>query len=108
MEDIIEIDQKQRQEAEEAYISYLSDLLVVAKTPEGARVVCEILERAGTFDTAWSPDNAQMVMSVVLKDFGQGLLDDLAITAGDVHDDIQRMMRRRRNMDLILQTNKGE
>jgi len=100
--------EKENPTLEEEYLRYLSDLSVVAKTPEGARVVCELLERAGTFDTAWHTDNAQMVMATVLRDFGQGILDDLAIVAEDVHDDIQRMMRRRRNLDTLLQTNKEE
>lgn len=87
---------------EEAFKRYIADLSAVLKTPEGARVVCEILERAGTFDQAWHTDIAQMTMSCILRDFGQTLLDDVALAGEDIHNDIQRMMRVRRQLDVCL------
>ena len=104
MKELFEADLSQ----EEGYKRFLSDLSSVIQTPEGARVICEILERAGTFDQAWSADQAQMTMATVLRDFGQNLLDDVAVAGENVHNDIQRMMRVRRHLDIMLRINNNE
>lgn len=78
------------------YRQYIEDVRTVARTPAGARFICSLLEMLGAFDPSWSEKNARLAQKVVLRDFGQLLLDDLAVAADDVHDDIQRMMRIRR------------
>lgn len=91
---------------EQAYKHYLGELATVARTPAGANVICALLQRLGVFDPTWSAKNAHLARAVVLNDFGQELLNDLAIAADDVHDDIQRMMRiRRKAADVLLGTN---
>ena len=47
--------------------------------------------------------NARLARQVVLKDFGNELLDDLAVASSKTHDDIQRMMRAKRKLNLIIQ-----
>jgi len=75
------------------YRRYLTDLHAIASTAEGQRVLMHILNQLGTFDPAWHPKNAQMAKSVVLKDYGQEILDDLAVASDEAHDEIQRAMR---------------
>ena len=94
---------------EEAYKGYLIDLRDVAQTPEGSRVLCWLLEQSGAFEPVWSPKNAQLARAAVLKDFGQEILDDLAMAADGVHDSIQRTMRiRRKSEDTLNIFSKGE
>ncbi|MCP4454114.1 MAG: hypothetical protein GY809_21855, partial [Planctomycetes bacterium] len=75
------------------YKRYLTDLHSVAATPAGQRVLVWILGRLGTFDPAWNAKNAQMAKATVLKDYGQEIMDDLAVASDDVHDSLQRSMR---------------
>jgi hypothetical protein len=82
--------------------AYLANLQQVAKTTAGVEVICHILEMLGTFEPAWSDKNAYLAKQTVLKDFGNDLLDELAVAAEEVHDNIQRMMRQRRKLALII------
>lgn len=91
-------------ELDDGYRQYLEDVRTVVRTPAGARVFCTLLEMLGAFDPSWSEKNARLAQKVVLRDFGQLLLDDLAVAADDVHDDIQRMMRIRRKAAESLAT----
>jgi hypothetical protein len=75
------------------YKRYLTDLHFVAATAEGRRALMWILSQLGTFEPAWHPKNAQLARAVVLKDFGQEILDDLAVASDSAHDEIQRAMR---------------
>ena len=85
------------------YKRYLTDLHAVAATPAGQRVLVWILGQLGTFDPAWHPKNAQLAKAVVLKDFGQEILDDLAVASDEAHDVIQRSMRVSRMAGLTYQ-----
>ena len=76
------------------------------KTAAGAEVICVLLERLGTFEPAWTEKNAKMARMTALKDFGNDILDDLAVADEKKHDDIQRMMRVRRRLANVVQTNK--
>jgi hypothetical protein len=80
-------------EIDPEYRQYLMDLRQVAFTAEGQRVLIWILGALGTCEPAWHPKNANMARAIVLKDFGQDILDDLAIAAGEAHDAIQRSIR---------------
>lgn len=82
--------------------AYLANLQQVANTTAGAEVICHILEMLGTFEPAWSDKNAYLAKQTALKDFGNDLLDDLAVAAENVHDNIQRRMRQRRKLALII------
>lgn len=93
-------------EVDDAYRQYVMDLRKVARTPEGSRVLCSLLEALGAFDPCWTDKNARLARAVVLRDFGQSLLDDLALAADDVHDDISRMMRIRRKMTELTDNHK--
>jgi len=84
--------------------SYLTDLNALAKTPEGIRVICFWLEALGTFEPSWTEKNARLARSVVLKDFGSGMLDDVAIVSEEAHNNIQRAMRVRRKLAEELRT----
>ncbi len=75
------------------YKRYLTDLHAVAATTEGQRVLMHLLNQLGAFEPAWHPKNAQMAKAIVLKDFGQEILDDLAVASDEAHDEIQRVMR---------------
>jgi hypothetical protein len=86
------------------YKGFLADLRDVVGHPGGARVICTLLERLGTFEPAYSEKNAKLIYKVVLKDFGNDILDDLATASAAAHDDIQRMMRIRRKLDEGLLT----
>jgi hypothetical protein len=87
---------------EEIRTTYLADLYEVAKLPAGARVLCALLvNELGVKRDAWAEKNARMAKNVVLKDFGDRLLDDLAAADGDTHDDIQRMMRSLRVAEIM-------
>ncbi len=91
------------------YKRYLTDLHFVASSAEGQRVLMHILGQLGTFEPAWHPKNAQMARAIVLKDFGQEVLDDLAVASDVAHDDIQRAMRIARKAgitDLIFKPKK--
>lgn len=95
--------QRSRLLASDDYRHYIEDLRAVVRTPAGARVVCGLLDALGAFEPAWTEKNAVLARRAVLRDFGQSLLDDLAVAADDVHDDIQRMMRiRRKAADQLL------
>jgi len=96
VEDFMLENERQAAAVDSEYKRFLTDLHTVAKSPEGARVICWYLSKLGTFDPAWSAKNPQLARAVVLKDFGQSILDDLAVAADGVHDEIQRMMRIRR------------
>jgi hypothetical protein len=89
---------------DEDYKNFLTDLYSVARSGSGARVLCEIFDRLGTFNPSWSDKNARLAKAAVLKDFGQDLMDDLAVADDEVHDLIQRMMRIRRKSAGSLNT----
>jgi predicted AAA+ superfamily ATPase len=85
------------------YKRYLTDLHEVTSKPAGRRVLAHILGRLGTFDSAWSAKNAQMAKATVLRDFGQEVIDDLAVASAESHDEIQRSMRISRKAGLTYQ-----
>jgi hypothetical protein len=78
--------------------SYLTDLLAVTKTEEGVRVICYLLECLEVFEPTWTDKNARLARKAVLSDFGNEMLDDIAIVSEDVHNKIQRTMRVRRKL----------
>lgn len=81
---------------DQEYRAYLSDLSEVANLPAGSRFLCALMEKLGAFEPSWTDKNARMARQVVLRDFGQDILDDLAVASDEVHDNIQRAMRVRR------------
>ncbi|MCP4127765.1 MAG: hypothetical protein GY753_11960 [Gammaproteobacteria bacterium] len=94
---------KEAAQIDPEYKRFLTDLHFVASTAEGQRVLMHILGALGTFECAWHPKNAQMAKAVVLKDFGQEILDDLAVASDVAHDEIQRAMRIARKAGLTDQ-----
>ncbi len=85
------------------YKRYLTDLHEMAAKPAGQRVLVWILGRLGTFDPAWHAKNAHLAKATVLKDFGQEIMDDLAVASAESHDEIQRSMRISRKAGLTYQ-----
>lgn len=104
MEDYSGEDTRATLTQEDEYKAYLSDLQEVAKTAAGTRVLCRLLENLGTFEQGWHEKNAKLAKNAVLKDFGNDILDDLAVACEKVHDDIQRTMRIRRKLAIVLNT----
>jgi hypothetical protein len=95
----------EKPEDDDTYLQHVEDLSKVAGTPAGARVICWYLAQLGAFDKAWSPKNAQLAQATILRDFGQTILDDLAMGSPEAHDAIQRMMRVRRKTHEAMRTN---
>lgn len=90
-------------EVDPEYKRFLTDLHAVAASGAGQRVIIHILNQLGTFEAAWHPKNAHMAKAIVLKDFGQDILDDLAVASGEAHDAIQRAIRISRKSGLTNQ-----
>ena len=96
--DAVEPSQQERRK------SYLADLLAVTKTPEGIRVICYLLECLEVFEPTWTDKNARLARKAVLSDFGNDMLDDIAIVSEKVHNNIQRTMRIKRKLADELHT----
>lgn len=93
--------EKVRSEAEEDRKNYYFALAQVAKDPHGREFLCRFLADLGAFSPTWNAKNARLVHNAVRRDVGQELLDDLAIAAGEEHDEIQRIMRVRRKLTAV-------
>lgn len=83
------------------YREYLRCLRQVIGLPEGREVVCNLLERLQVLGPVWDEKNAKMFKAVVLRDFGQEILVDLALADDEAHDDVQRQLRLRRKLVIV-------
>lgn len=96
-----------RLEQDTAYKHYIEALRTVLRTPDGKLVLCHMLKQCGTFEPAWTDKTAKLARQIVLKDFGNELLDDIAVADDKEHDSIQRTMRIERKLfDALLTENR--
>lgn len=104
-------DAREGARVDEDYARFCTDLHTIAMQPAGQRVLMYILDKLGTFEPAWHSKNAQLAKATVLRDFGQEILDDLAVASDEAHDMIQRSMRIARKAGLtnaVFKTHKDE
>jgi hypothetical protein len=97
--------------SDQAVKTYLIDLKMVSDKPEGQRVFIWILDQLGTFDPSWTPKNPELAKAAVLRDFGQALLDDIAVASSEAHDAIVKSMRISRTAGFtnrLFKTEEGE
>ena len=74
-------------------------------TPEGERFICSLMEMLGAFEPSWHPKNALLAKAATLRDFGQEILDDIALASEEAHSKLQYKMRIRRKMTGTMQWN---